>query len=404
MRLVALPLLLSLAACASVLRSDSPPPEASPVAQAGVAFDRNGERGSFADGLADPETGRAITPDDPVRVASISKLVVAIGVMRLVEQGKLDLDSDVSARLGWKLRNPAFPDQPITLRMLLSHTSSVRDLEDQYAIPLGGSVRAVMAQPSSWDAEHGPGDGYFAYSNLNFPIVASIVELATGERFDRWIRREVLEPMKLDACFNWATCSEATVARAVVLTQAGEAVRDDLGGKRPDCPVLVPEGEPCDLSRWRLGENGALFAPQGGLRISAHGLARIGQMLLNGGVLDGTRILSPRSVETLVAPMWQFNGRNGDTDQGFYCSYGLATQQIPTPTLGCDDDPAGDGATRVGHAGDAYGLRSGLWIDRARGTGVAYFVTGLSDDPPRGNSAYRASEEAAFKRALSLLR
>ena len=404
MRLVALPLLLSLAACAVHHRSVSPAPEASPVAQAGVAFDRNGERGSFADGLADPETGRAITPDDPVRVASISKLVVAIGVMLLVEQGKLDLDSDVSARLGWKLRNPAFPDQPITLRMMLSHTSSVRDLEDQYAIPLGGSVRAVMAQPSSWDAEHGPGDGYFAYSNLNFPIVASIVELATGERFDRWIRREVLEPMKLDACFNWATCSEATVARAVVLTQAGEAVRDDLGGKRPDCPVLVPEGEPCDLSRWRLGENGALFAPQGGLRISAHGLARIGQMLLNGGVLDGTRILSPRSVETLVAPMWQFNGRNGDTDQGFYCSYGLATQQIPTPTLGCDDDPAGDGATRVGHTGDAYGLRSGLWIDRARGTGVAYFVTGLSDDRPRGNSAYRAAEEAAFKRALSLLR
>src|SRR5687768_13212894 len=168
MRLVALPLLLSLAACASVPRSDGPPPEASPVAQAGVAFDRNGERGSFADGLADPTTGRAITPDDPVRVASISKLVVAIGVMRLVEQGKLDLNSDVSARLGWTLRNPAFAHQPVTLRMLLSHTSSVRDHDDQYAIPLGGSVRAVMAQPSSWDPAYGPGDGYFAYSNLNF--------------------------------------------------------------------------------------------------------------------------------------------------------------------------------------------------------------------------------------------
>ena len=402
MRWIALPLLL--AACAPLSRTEVPAAVATAISQAGVAFDRNGERGSFADGLADPKTARAITPDDPVRVASISKLGVAIGVMQLVERGKLDLDADVSARLGWNLRNPAFPNRPITLRMLMSHTSSVRDHDDQYAIPLGGSVRAVMADPHSWDLKHGPGDGYFAYGNLNFPIIASIVERATGERFDLWMRRDVLEPMKLDACYNWPTCSDLAVARAVVLMQNGEAVRDDLAGKRPDCPVFVTEGEACDLSRWRLGENGALFAPQGGLRISARGLARIGRMLLNGGTLDGVRILSPQSVETLVTPVWRFNGRNGATDHGFYCNYGLATQQIPTARRGCDDDPAGDGRARVGHAGDAYGLRSGLWIDRERGTGVAYFVTGLSENPPRGRSAYRAAEEAAFSRALSLLR
>jgi hypothetical protein len=70
---------------------------------------------------------------------------------------------------------------------------------------------------------------------------------------------------------------------------------------------------------------------------------------------------------------------------------------------GCKDDPAGDGIARVGHAGDAYGLRSGLWIDRARGTGVAYFVTGLAEAPPRGRSAYRAAEETALRRTLDLL-
>ncbi|HET7816304.1 MAG TPA: serine hydrolase [Sphingomicrobium sp.] len=402
MRWLLLPLLL--AGCTAAPPTKSPVAEAAPVAEAGVAFDRNGELGSFALGLADPKTGRAVTPDDPVRVASISKVAVALGVMRLVEQGRLDLDSDVSRWLGWSLRNPAFPDRPITLRMLLSHTSSVRDHDDQYAIPLGGSVNAVMADRTSWDLGHGPGAGYFTYSNMNFPIVASIVELVTRERFDIWMRREILEPMKLDSCFNWATCSDSAAARAVVLMQDGKAVRDDHGGKRPDCPVFVRDGEPCDLGRWRLGENGALFSPQGGLRISARGLARIGRMLLNGGTLDGARIVSPRSVETLVTQVWRFDGRNGETDKGFYCSYGLATQQIPTRVSGCDDDPVGDGALRVGHAGDAYGLRSGLWIDRARGTGVAYFVTGLPDDPPRGRSAYRAAEEAAFRRALLLLR
>ena len=388
---------LFLSACATV---PTKAPEV-PVSQVGIAFDRNGEVGTFADGLADPATGRMVTPDDPVRVASISKLVVAIGVMKLVEQRKLDLDGDVSRWLGWSLRNPSFPDRPITLRQMLSHTSSVRDDQDQYAIPLGDTVQKIMAAPTSWDPKHGPGDGYFRYSNLNFPIVASIVERVTGERFDHWMRREVIEPMQLDACFNWPTCTDAKVVDAVVLMQSGKAVRDDLGGKRPDCPVYVETG-PCDLNRWKLGENGALASPQGGLRISMRDLARVGRMLLGGGSLDGARILSPQSVELILTPVWRFNGSNGDTDFGFYCSYGLATQQLPTVKHGCKDDPTGDGIARVGHAGDAYGLRSGLWIDRVHGTGVAYFVTGLSDDPPRGRSAYRAAEEAALVRSLQL--
>ena len=372
-----------------------------PVAEAGVAFDRNGERGSFARGLADPRTGRAVTPDDPVRIASISKLVVAIGVLRLVEHDKIDLDSDVSRWLGWPLRNPSFPDRAITVRMLLSHTSSLRDHDDQYAIPLGGSVRTTVGDARSWDLEHGPGAGDFTYSNLNFPVVGSIIERVTGERFDIWMRREVLDPMRLDACFNWPTCSNSALARAVVLMQDGKVVRDDLGGRQPDCPVFVNDGEPCDLNRWRVGENGALFSPQGGLRISARGLARVGRMLLNGGMLDGVRILSPRSVETLLAPQWRFNGNNGATDKGFYCTYGLATQQIPSPVAGCRDDLVGDGRVRVGHAGDAYGVRSGLWIDPARGTGVAFFATGLDESPPRGRSAFTIAEEAAAKRALA---
>ena len=203
-------------------------------AEVGVAFDRNGEIASFAEGIADPQSGRQVTPDDPVRVASVSKLVVAIGVMKLVEQGRLDLTSDVSRWLGWPLRNPAFPDRPITLGMLLSHTSSVREHDDDYAIPLGGSLQTVMADPRNWDPRHGPGDNYFSYANMNFPIVASIVEKVTGERFDIWMRREVLEPMKLDACFNWPTCSDAAVARAVELDDpVGKPLKDDLHGAAP---------------------------------------------------------------------------------------------------------------------------------------------------------------------------
>ena len=395
-------LTLLLGACATI-------PVQPPVnAEVGVAFDRSDELASFADGIADPQSGRRVTPDDPVRVASVSKMVVAVGVMKLIEEGKLDLTSDVSRWLGWSLRNPSFPDRPITLGMLLSHTSSVREHDDDYVIPLGGSLQKVMQDPLNWDPRHGPGENYFTYTNMNFPIVASIVEKVTGERFDIWMRREVLEPMKLDACYNWPTCSDAMVARAVELDQSGKPVKDDLHGRRPDCPVYVAEGEPCDLSRWRLGENGSLFSPQGGLRISARGLARVGRMLLNGGTLDGVQIISPQSVDTLLTQVWRFNGSNGLTgegnDSGFYCSYGLAAQQLATPLPRCGDDPGTRGATLVGHAGDAYGMKSGIWIDRARGLGIAYFVTGVPDNAAKGpNTAFTAAETHAFRRTYALL-
>ena len=61
--------------------------------------------------------------------------------------------------------------------------------------------------------------------------------------------------MKLDACYNWPTCSDAAVARAVELdSPAGKPLKDDLHGLRPACPVLVQDGEACDLSRWKPGE------------------------------------------------------------------------------------------------------------------------------------------------------
>jgi len=401
MRTMVLFALLLLVACATV-RAPAPPVHA----EVGVAFDRNAEITSFADGVADPQSGRRLTIDDPVRVASVSKMVTAIGVMMLVDHGKLDLNGDVSRWLGWSLRNPSFPDRPITLGMLLAHTSSIREHDDDYVIPLGGTLQDVMKDPKNWDPLHGPGDNHFAYVNLNYPVIGSIIEKVTGERFDIWMRRRVLEPMKLDACFNWPTCSDAAVARAVELDDPrGKPVKDNLHGQRPACPVFVKEGEQCDLGRWKLGENGSLFAPQGGLRISASGLARIGRMLLNGGTIDNVRILSPAGVETLLTQTWRFDGSNGATEGGFYCSAGNGSHQIPNTVPGCADDMGTRGATFVGHAGDAYNMKSGLWIDRSRGRGIAYFVTGVADPAPKAaDSAYSAAEVHAFRRTYALLR
>lgn len=379
-------LLLLLSGCAAI------PERPAHVAYAWVRFDRSGVTAGDAAGLADSARGRALTIDDPVRIASVSKLVVALGVMRLVEEGRIDLDRDVSDYLGWRLRNPAFPDQPISLRLLLSHRSSLTDNVD-YAVPLGTEVRIVVGAPAAFDPAHPPGS-YFRYANLNFPVIASALERATGERFDRLMARLVLQPLALDACFNWTTCGDTALARAVVLRSAeGQPIRDDLAGGRPDCPVNVPAAMPCDLTGYVPGSNGALFSPQGGLRISARDLAVVGRLLLNGGLHEGERFLSSASINALLTPVWVFDGANGETDDGFYCAYGLASQSLPVGTAGCRDDLFGDGRAVAGHAGDAYGLRSGLWVDPAAGTGIAYFSVGNGDDPPRGRSAYRAIEE-----------
>jgi len=379
--------LAALAGCATV-------PAAAPPGAANYAwasFDATGVRVSGASGLADRGSSRPLTIDDPVRIASITKLHVALGVMRLVEQGRLDLDRDVSDWLGWTLRNPAFPDRPITLRLILSHRSSLRDGVD-YALPLDTTLQKTLAAREAWDLEHPPGS-FFRYSNLGFPVVAAVMEAATGERFDGLMDRLVLKPLALDACFNWTTCSDAAIGRAVVLyAPDGSVLRDDLKGARPACPVVAAADGSCDLSAYRLGSNGALFSPQGGLRISVRDLAKVGEMLLRKGRLaDGGRFLSEASLAEMERLHWRFDGSNGDTEQGIYCGYGLGMQLLAR--CAPRDDPFGDGKPRLGHAGDAYGLRSGLWIDPRRGVGIAYFATGLGDDPPRGRSSYRVMEE-----------
>ena len=383
----------------ALLALAAPPP---PAAVA-VHFNRDGKvETRVADGLADRAGGRPVGPDDPVRIASVSKLVVALGVLRLVEAGRLDLDRDVSDYLGWRLRHPAYPDRPISLAQLLGHRSGLNDDTD-YALPLDADLETALRDPAAWDKARAPG-GDFAYANFNYPVVAAVIEAATGERFDAAMARLVFRPLGLDACFNWPACSDAAVARAVVLHDAdGNVVRDDLKGQRPACPVVPATDGSCDVASYRLGRHGAGFSPQGGLRISANGLARIGVMLLR----RGGGFLKAKSLVRLEA-MAPVRPTSGEGTGGFFCEYGMAMHSTGGPALrdpACHDDLFGDGRLRLGHSGDAYGLRSGLWFDLEGGEGIAYFVTQVPEGQKGIRSAYSAAEErlvdAALRRAAN---
>jgi CubicO group peptidase (beta-lactamase class C family) len=220
-----------------------------------------------------------------------------------------------------------------------------------------------------------------------------VIERATGERFDRVMQRLVMGPLGLDACYNWSGCSDVKIARAVVLYRPdGSVARDDLGGRRPDCMVAT-EGPGCDLDSYVLGSNGALFSPQGGLRASPRDLAVIGQLLLNRGRHGDRAFLSERSMDVITRPLWLFDGANGDTSNGFYCAYGLASHSIPTGMPGCRDELLVGERKVIGHAGEAYNLRSGLWVDPARRVGIAFYAANNPVEPPPSQTAFSAVEE-----------
>ena len=354
-----------------------------------VAFERDTITPLIVEGEADRSTGRAVAANDPVRIASISKLIMALAALRLVEQGAVDLDADVSDYLGWSVRAPGFPDAPVTLRQILSHRAGLRDKAD-YIIPLGESLRDRLAEPAAWYADAPPGQAPFEYANLGSPLVATVLEAATGERYDALVERTVFAPLGVTACLNWVGCSEEQSARAVALYRdTGEVARDDAADLPPNCTIPVVEGIECDLETYVVATNASIFSPQGGVRIGMVDLAKIGQMLARGG--DG--FLRPDSIAMLFD-----SAKPTIPGQEFFCGYGLAIQTIEQAGRPCADRLFADGKARLGHAGEAYGLRAGLWFDPETGEGMTYFTTAV---PPRES----AEDEGGFdSRELALIR
>ncbi len=234
-RLVAALALIAVPAAAQ----DAPPP-----ATVVVAFDRDAITPLIVEGLANKESGRALEANDPVRIASISKLIMALTALRLMDEGKVDLDRDVSDYLGWKLRSPHHPDAPITLTHLLMHRAGLSDAGG-YVIPLGESLEAKLADPAAWREVGPPGEAAFEYANLGSPLVATALEAASGERYDRLVERLVFAPLGVKACLNWIGCDADMQARAVTLYRhTGEVARRRAGGLPPPAPFLWPRVSP----------------------------------------------------------------------------------------------------------------------------------------------------------------
>lgn len=358
--------------------------------------------------------------DTMFRIASVSKLVTTLGAMKLVEQGKLALDQDVGAWLGYRLRNPHFPDQPITLRMLLTHTSSLRD-EGGFKFDPTVDLKDVLlpggrhhGTGAMWSRTHAPGR-FFEYVNFNSGVIATIMERAGGERFGRLMRRLVFDPMGLKAGFYLAEFGPSRIEDAATLYRRREKDGDERWDPKGPWiaqsddfhvnPPLAPPG----LERYVVGTNGTLFGPQGSLRISAGELAQIMLMLMNGGHHGGRQILGAGTIATMLSRQWTLNpgSGNGDSDnfRGLYHAWGLGNQHFTDTSIVKDGRASGDrlveggGFTGVGHLGWSWGLNALFVFDPKTKNGMIYVGSGVGDDPDRHPG--RFSSAARFQERIT---
>lgn len=326
------------------------------------------------------------------RIASISKMMTTLGLMMLVEQGKVALDTDVGDYLGFPLRNPAFPERVLTLRALLTHTSSLRD-DAGYSWTSDIALKSVLVpggprygEGKMWATNAAPGD-YFSYSNLNWGVIGTIMERVSGERFDRLMKRLLLDPLGLHGGYNPSEFSAEDLSNLATLYRKRSTdteIWDPAGPWIPqaDDYSVNPPAPPAGIAHYVVGTNATPFSPTGGLRISAHDLGTVMQMLIDQGRHEGKRILKPAALVRMFARQWTDDGKggNGDTNHGLYHCWGMGNQQFPDrPGTGMQLVEGG-GFAGVGHLGDAYGLVSTFVVDLAKKNGMVLLAGGTSTE------------------------
>ncbi len=172
-------------------------------------------------GLADVASKRPVDADTVFRVGSVTKGFVALGVMRLVDQGKLDLDRplrDVLPDAG--IANPWESVAPVTLAQALEHTAGLDDMHFNETFATDDAMSpldALSINPRSRVVRWRPGTR-MAYSNVGYTLAARAIEVVTREPFDEWLRREVLVPLGMqDADFRRTDALAARLATGYVL-------------------------------------------------------------------------------------------------------------------------------------------------------------------------------------------
>lgn len=301
----------------------------------------------FCFGHARLRPGVPVTEHTCFRIASVSKLVMSFAALSLAESGLLNLDRDVSADLGYAVRSPFAPEVPVTMRMLLTHTSGLTDSGPYSTRGLEGgcTLRELLAAPDSW-RDRVPG-ACFEYSNLGAGVAGVVIERAAGQPFDDVLQKRVFAPLGIRASYD-----PRRIAPAGDLAN-GYSVRGILPPRlRYDAARLAARPpEPFDPERDYLIAAGRMIT-------DSRGLARLIRLLASA---DGMGVLAPESLQMMRSCQ---DGAPGIAHAG----RGLNCAFLP------DVFP---GFSPVGHQGVAYGMCAELFADPASGCGVGLMTSGV---------------------------
>ena len=308
------------------------------------------------------------------KVASISKIITTIGVLKLYEKGLLDLDSNINDYLDFEITNPNFIDKPITVEMLLNHTSSLSDLNKFNATTLSDLFKKNKTEKNF--IKKSPGS-FFSYANINFIILGAIIENVSQQRFDNFIEESIFKPLNINSSFNLEKINYDNLS---VLYRHG-VPQIDIYYKQPTI----------NLQPYTLGQNTYILSPHSGCRISAIDLLKLVKIFLNSGkYYDGeneVKLLNENTVKLILNPTWEFDGKNGDNFSNLFNKWGLGLHILRGKK--CDDIIFED-KVLYGHIGFAYGFLGSIYFNVEENQSVLLLLNGYK------NQKYKTGEKSAF--------
>ena len=320
-------------------------------------------------GLKDIETNAPLTNENIFRIASISKSFSATAILQLVEAKKVNLDQDVSELIGFKVRNPKFPETIITLRLMLSHLSSINDSQGYFSLDSINPAKSVNWYKCYNSYE--PGKRY-EYCNFNFNMIGTIIEKVSGERFDAYIQNHILNPLQLYGGYYVNGLDKSKFAT--------------IYEYQPDAAKFVASPNAyaprtAEVAAYQMGYSAPIFSPTGGMKISAKDLATYMMMHANYGKYNGIRIISKKSSKMM------------QTAVSDIAAYGFALE-TPATII--------DGKVMVGHTGSAYGLYSAMFFNPQEKFGIVVISNGCHPGETSGyNNVIRKTVNALYDNLIA---
>jgi len=266
------------------------------VALGACLMDKNGITWEGAYGYRDLEAEDLLKTTDIFQLASLSKTVTTTALMQLYEKGLFNLDDDVNKYVPFNVRNPNFPDIPITIRMLLTHTNSFEDI-----MPMGNKVSLGVWGDSPIpfrefvEGLFTPGSKYYSadyfsktvkpgtkygYSNISFSLIGYLVEQLSGKDFEIYCNENIFKPMGV-VNTSWHL--------------------KDLDTSRIAFGYGFPQSDTSKIYK-KIKHFGTPGYPEGMLRTTMQDLSRFVVAYINKGTYKDFQMLKPGTVNEIVSP------------------------------------------------------------------------------------------------------